>query len=252
MAGDQFKKPRSGDPLVISADAYGTFLDMAQAFRGGMLGNSVPAGQPVFDSGTVKVRNDSSKTARWSVCGLGNPLFDPDSKPAAFQQAPVLLAVDPVDDCKGNLCVFLEPIAQGKIGPARVSGRCLVQLDNRDDDDGHERLWMRYADVHDESVLLMPCGSLKVLWCQQEKSAEAWAVVCAGPIGGQSWYRGTLQEALSAGGSAACEIQVYGTETADVEAHDRYLGTGSLTSGTAVSVEYDFYGNKFYVTETSC
>ena len=96
------QKVKPGDPLVIPAPTFNTFVDAANDFlarRQDQFQGSRPA---VRHSGIVLVRNDSgADRRRFDVLGIDGPVFAPADAPDTFKNA-VILAGENVLDLFGG------------------------------------------------------------------------------------------------------------------------------------------------------
>ena len=177
--GDTLKKVKPGDPLVIPAAAYNTFVDAAREFlarqhRQAQAGT--PSGQ---HNCIILVRNDSgADRQRYQVLGIDWPIFDPAGDEEAFRNAPALSGVTPAeDDHAGKFVILAEPIASGRIGRAYAAGVCPVKIDVPDED----HAW-RYAEIADgvtANLKVSMQGSAGILW-RAGGTGVQWAVVRLG------------------------------------------------------------------------
>ena len=125
------RKVRRGDPLVISAEAFNSFIDVAQAFRRGRLNARRPAFAPRGGQlSTVRVRNKTGTAlTRYAVVGLDQPAVSPGDNEEEFTNHIVLDGVVPsVDEHAGRFAVLLEPANPDAVVRACVSGPCVVRL----------------------------------------------------------------------------------------------------------------------------
>src|SRR3972149_5574096 len=129
MVGD-LQKVKPGDPLVIPAVAYNTFVDAARDYIARQQDQGQSARRGSRHSGIVLVRNDSgSDRSRFDVLGVAGAVFDPSTDLDAFKNCPALSGVTPsASSHTGRFVVPLEPMSAGAIGPAMASGVCPVRV----------------------------------------------------------------------------------------------------------------------------
>lgn len=196
--GDAMKKVRTGDPLVVPAQAYNAFIDAAKDFhqRTTHLGQQATPGYR--SAGIVLVKNESGEDrARFDVLGLGDPIFLPDAGAVAEQSFKNAVAFrgDMPDETlhRGKFVILLEPLAAGAIGRAYLAGVTVARL--RLEDAAQQ---VTHAEIIDaDAAALQPAvgGSAAVLW-YQEQTGDVWAVVRLGnaaPAG--VWVQITSTEA---------------------------------------------------------
>ena len=148
---DYLKSVRRGEPIDLSAAAWNKLMDMAR--RDGERGASGVA-DPLFarrDRDLVLLKNISGiEYPRWGVLGLGAPVYLPQHNPPSgkqelpqdFAENLVLKGEMPVAGVhEGLFGVLLQPLKDGEIGPAVVSGTfgCVIVVQ----DERH-----RFADVY--------------------------------------------------------------------------------------------------------
>jgi len=176
MPGGDFQRVTRNDRLVIPADAYNAMLDAAEAERGQRFrGGALPA-TGFGQTGIIKVRNDTgSAVARFHVLALDEPIILPSANEDEFKRQVAFACVEPTTAHEGLWVVLLEPLADGAIGRAVVSGatvaRLQVDTDNSDD---------RVEVENGETVLLLgSAGTGQLLW-REGGTGEQWAVVRVG------------------------------------------------------------------------
>lgn len=148
---DYLKSVRRGEPIDLSAAAWNKLMDMAR--RDGERGASGMA-DPLFarrDRDLVLLKNTSGiEYPRWGVLGLGAPVYLPQhNPPSGKQELPQDFAENLVlrgemsvaGVHEGLFGVLLQPLKDGEIGPAVVSGTfgCVIVVQ----DERH-----RFADVY--------------------------------------------------------------------------------------------------------
>jgi hypothetical protein len=168
------EKVKSGDPLVVPAATYNTFVDAARDYLARQQDQAQSARPGGRHSGIVLVRNDSgSDRSRFDVLGVSGSLFDPAADLDAFKNCPALSGATPsASSHTGRFVVLLEPIAAGAIGPAMASGVCPVRVQVDD-------ATLQLADVKNSDATCLKTsrtGSATILW-RQSGTGTIWAVV---------------------------------------------------------------------------
>lgn len=246
---DQLKKVAPGDELIPrlrSARWFNSTIDAANDFKRRQQ-NRATRHKPILrQAGIALVKNTSeSDVSRFGVLGIAGVLVSPTDDAAQFADA-IAFEGDTPDRTSHlhRFAVCLEPIAAGKMGWAVVDGLIQVTIDV-------QASWHEHADVYDSDASKLksyPFGAAQILWVESG-TGEQQAVVRIGVPGGQTWWRGTLDETLSQGSSALATLTNAGTVTV----YDNFLGTGeSLSSGGKIGVEYEPTDDKFWATEAEC
>jgi hypothetical protein len=198
MNGDAFQRARPGEKLRLSATAWNACLDAAEAHKRGQPGNG---GGPVQfrQADIVLVKNASgSDVGRFGVLGIDGVIVTPDDSLIEFQNQVALRGITPdKDDHAGKFVICLDPIANGQIGRAWVSGVCPVQVSIQD-------VSHKFCDVlnADRAKLRSGAnGSARILYKQSAEPGVAWCVVRMGDGGDQhlrvgkttsQWLKNTL------------------------------------------------------------
>lgn len=181
----EFKRVSSGDSLNIPAKTYNVFCDAAEDFidrTGG--GPSTRGGAGSRDPDIVLVRNDSgAAVARYGILGIDDVIITPTANLDEFKQRVALSGVTPTTDHADSFVVLLEPLGDGVIGQAVVSGAVQVQIDIVAESDTTCE-----AANGDSQKLKSGGGSCRILW-KESGTGTKWAVVRLG--GGGSGDRVT-------------------------------------------------------------
>ena len=176
--GDHLKKVKTGDPLVIPAQAFNSFVDAANDLKARQMdgGNGVHRSMPVQ---YVLVKNGSGADLdRFGVLGIDAPVILPTDNLDEFKNRVVLSGVTPAAKHAGRFVVLHEPLANGSIGRACISGACLVKVNVIRE--GHT-----FADVEPAQagrLKSVASGSASILW-SESGTGEKWAVVKLGTPG---------------------------------------------------------------------
>ena len=134
---DGTRKVKPGDALDFPAQAYNDFVDAATWVKAhGALGGSIKKGSASGLQKTadiVKVRNGGSETfSQFDVVGLREMLFDPsssDTLPEWKKNPPTFDVGRPRCEDVAKFAVLLEPIVEGEVGLAVISGAVQVLVD---------------------------------------------------------------------------------------------------------------------------
>jgi len=122
------QKVKPGDPLVIPAGTYNTFVDAARDYLDRRNDQGQEAHPAARNSGIVLVRNDidpPQAADRFWVLGIDVPVITPTDNETEFQNRVVLSGAVPwISSYRGRFVVLLEPLAAGAIGLGVVSGVC--------------------------------------------------------------------------------------------------------------------------------
>lgn len=171
---DPFKKVQAGQSLDISAQAWNAFLDNARSQKSKKHDELAEPPEMFRQADIIKVRNDSGQDCnRFSVLGIGAPIISPTDNLREFKnQVAVSGAVPQHPQHFGKFVILLEPLRNGKIGRAWVSGVCPAYVYVED-------ACHNYADVADGEVSALfsrPSGSARILW-RAGGSGFQWAVI---------------------------------------------------------------------------
>ncbi len=179
--GDTLKKVKPGDPLVIPAATFNTFVDAARDYlqrRHCQSQQGTPSGR---HNCIIHVRNDSgADRERYEVLGIDSPIFDPAGDEEAFMNTPAVSGVTPAEeDHAGKFVVLLEPVAVGELALAVAAGAVPVRVDVPDEDYPY-----RLAEVTDGSASHLTAaknGSAVILW-REGGTGVQWALVRLGNL----------------------------------------------------------------------
>lgn len=175
-----------GQPLTIPADDWNRIVDATRAFyeqqgtRGGLATVGISGGR---QASVVLIKNASGQDQdRFAVLGIDAPIITPgaEGNEDEFKRQVALSCVTPTADHAGRFVVLQEPLADGAIGRACVSGVTVVRLQMENEDD-------TIADVADgESGHLVSgtSGNAVILWKEEEGEGDTsggrWAIVRIG------------------------------------------------------------------------
>lgn len=172
-----------GDPLVIQAATFNTFVDAARDFQQRQMNTGRTSLPEPQQTGIILVRNDSGTDRdRFDVLGINDVLIDPSDNETEFTNRVAVAGVTPTADHVGRFVVLLEPIKSGSIGRAYVDGVCVARVEMIDE--SHT-----YADIEAGTAAQLVSstfGSVRLLWVQPEEDRDdiAWCIVRLSSPGG--------------------------------------------------------------------
>jgi hypothetical protein len=176
--GDTLRKVQVGDPLAIPASTFNSFIDAARDFRARQTSATSDPLQSFRQAGIVPIKNGSTEDRnRFDVLGISAPLFSPTDNIEEFKNRVSLTGVKPAAATHlGKFAILLEPMKDGAIGRACVSGVCPARI-------YIEEEWHQYADVEDDQPAHLksrPSGGAHILWKESGAGAEKMAIVRVG------------------------------------------------------------------------
>jgi hypothetical protein len=126
----------------------------------------------------VPIKNSSTEDrGRFDVLGISAPLFTHTDNADEFKNRVALSGVKPTAAAHlGKFAILLEPMKDGAIGRACVSGVCPARIYIEED-------WHQYADVEDNQPAHLksrPSGAAQILWKETGEGADKWAIVRLG------------------------------------------------------------------------
>ena len=180
---DTFKKVQRGDPLVIPAATFNTFIDAARDFQQRQRSARRRAQRERQDAGIILVRNESGQDReRFDVLGIQGRIITPTDNADEFTNRVALSGDVPSTTHAGRFVVLLEPLRDGAIGRVCIDGVCVVRVEMVDEGHG-------FADVKagDASELeSAAAGTAQLLWVQPEEDRDdpaiAWTVARLGVL----------------------------------------------------------------------
>jgi hypothetical protein len=178
------KKVQPGDALKIPASTFNTFIDAARDFQQRTRHLGQQATPTHRSAGIVLVRNESGYDRdRFDVLAVSGSVFTP-SDLDAFKNDVVLTGATPTagrDD--GKFVILQEPLEDGAIGRAVLSGVTPVRIDVANAD--HQ-----FADVADNDatkLISADHGEAQILW-KETGTGLKWALVRLGNVGAPRRY----------------------------------------------------------------
>jgi hypothetical protein len=184
------KKVQSGDPLVIPAGTFNTFVDAARDFQQRQRSQQQRPCSSFTDRSTVLLRNDSGAgRSRFSVLEVDGVVIGPGDNLESFQNTPAVTGVTPTEDHAGRFAILLDPIEAGEIGRALLAGVCPCQVDVTDE----EHRYAAPTDGDASKLTSAESGPAHLLWADTGTGTKWCLVRLGGP-------------APTAGGDAAIKI----------------------------------------------
>lgn len=192
------KDVRPGQPVRFSAASTNAWNAAARAHASsGHTGPTKVRPESFGGIPNIRIKNDSgADVPRHGILKVEGSVFDPTDSDAlaAFRETPVLVGIAPEDDPDGIFVVTFEPIPDGKIGLAYVSGivPCKVNIVHA----SHTHVTMKDADsvlldsqMYGHRILYKPTGT-----------GEKWCYVSLGCMAGPMWV-GIAQATIAPGAS---------------------------------------------------
>ncbi|OHB60686.1 MAG: hypothetical protein A2Y12_04900 [Planctomycetes bacterium GWF2_42_9] len=177
---DTFKRVRDGEKLRIPARTYNAMIDAAQDYANRKNARADSDASGVLPVNMVYIKNSSGVNVdRLNILGISNSMIDVASN--NFKQSTILEGIKPVfaNHSSGRFVVTAEPIKDGAVGRACITGYFPIQIDVTNE--SHT-----YADVNDDivtSLKSVETGSAVILWKEIGLGLK-WALVRFGGSGG--------------------------------------------------------------------
>lgn len=189
-------KVQAGDAIRLSATAWNSFIDAADANTLSQGGEGRPERPEVT---IVRCKNDSTATIpRHSPVAVSGVLISPTGNLPGFQASPAFKITTTSATSGGRLGVSYEPIAAGQIGRVAFGGvmPCQVDIASTDDD---------IAVAHESSTTVLQgqtqgAVGLRILAREVESTlGEQWCLVELGEYRSKyaSFYLGKLNGAIT-------------------------------------------------------
>jgi len=174
---DVLKKVQRGQQLVIPASTYNAFVDAAQDYQRRKLSQQSTGQSTSRDADMVLIKNGSgADRARFEILGINTPVITPTDNLDEFRNRVALSGVVPTAaNHWGKFVVLAEPIRNGLLGQAWLSGVCPVKVDVANANHWH-------ADIADNSAANLKSsggGAAQILW-KESGTGVKWAVVRLG------------------------------------------------------------------------
>lgn len=175
------RKVIRGDPLVIPAATFNTFIDAARDFQERQRSTQRDAVREQRDTGIVLIRNESgADRERFDVLGIDGPIIRRIDNEDEFRQRVALRGVVPSSPHPGRFAILLEPAKDQAIVRACVDGVCQVRV-------RMNREWHNYAVAKSNKASMLesaPSGRARMLWiepiAERADPQIAWTVVQLG------------------------------------------------------------------------
>ena len=230
----QLRHVQRGQPLNIPADDWNRIVDATRAFyeqqgtRGGLATVGISGGGG-RQASVVLVKNASGQDQnRFAVLGIDAPIIPPgaEGNEDEFKRQVALSCVTPTADHAGRFVVLQEPLADGAIGRACVSGVTVVRLQVENEDDPTADV----ADGESSHLVSGTSGNAVILWKEEEGGdGGRWAIVRIGGGGASA------QMLIKITGSSTLADNRWSYSAVEVvpEKQGRYKDKANGWSGTA-------------------
>lgn len=179
---DPFSTVRTGEPFRPRAAAWNKLVELARRDAQGGTRATASGATLREDQSLIRVRNSTGGLMpRWSVVGLGAPVFEPahgtpDTIPQDYAENLALKGETPaVGTHEGRFAVLVEPLPDGAIGYAVASGMTAAIVNVGDSSHKFAEIpasaspWLRSADA----------GGAQIIW-KEAGTGERFAVLRIG------------------------------------------------------------------------
>lgn len=176
------RKVQSGDPLVIPASSYNTFIDCAKDYLSRRQ-NTLQGKSSNVSTRPIYIKNQSGQDCgRFAILGIDGVLHDPDTAADSFQNQVVLTGTVPTAASHGNgkFVILQEPAANGQIVKAASFGGAQVRISVTDETHS-------FAEITDNEcghMTSVESGPVSILW-KQPGTGVKWAMVRFGSPAGE-------------------------------------------------------------------
>lgn len=187
-----------GQPLRMAAEQINALNKMMRV-NAGVAGG--PVGIPEPAKNIILCRNNSgSDIARWGILEISGVVFNPASgsdAEATFTSTPCVTGVTPTDSAK-PFVIAVEPIADGVIGRAAVSGVVQCKLDVLNKSHAFARTKAGSASQMETADV----GPSAIIWKQSGSGGGKWSLLRVGGGGGVGVRFGEVSTAWNKGTTA--------------------------------------------------
>lgn len=185
MAGDPLKYMRVGDPPGIDVDAWNALVDGVRPHGKRPVQDNLPPPFPLnHDAADILIRNDSGADRnRFDILGLSSPLITHSTDSTALNECLRRVALSGIEPASGHVrkfCVLQEPIGDGQIGRAKITGYTFVYTNGSGSESFAKAVAAQYSALD-----LASDGSAEILWREGTGSSKLALVrLGAGEAGG--------------------------------------------------------------------
>ena len=174
-----FQKVHVGQSMGAGfpAHIYNALIDLINAQRRGRLNRPANWVDTIRSAGIVQIQNNSGAVrARGEILGIDSPLILPSADANEFADALRLIGVEPAaEHVPDRFAILREPIEDGKIGLATVSGVCQVIVSVTDEIHNYAACYpATYAGLYSH-----PYGGARILW-RESGTGVKYAIVRMG------------------------------------------------------------------------
>lgn len=248
--GDPLKKVLPGQQLSIPAQAYNAFVDAALAHRGvGAHGPQVPERTYSRPPGLVRVRNMSGvDLPRFSPIGVSNVAISPTASLPNFQNTPIFHGFQPVSSqYRGKFAVLQEPLANGALGDAVLSGITVSQISV--EHATHDRVDVNTAGGW--LLLSSYYGAAEILYAESGTGTK-WAILRIGTFESPV-LKATADAQIGVAGSGSVTIKRSGASAQTVTAHLNWMDGGQpIAAGNELFVRFFPDEGKWIIVGAEC
>ena len=230
---DTFGHVAPGQPLRIPARTWNALMDDARRstlpsdmFGSGSLGGA--------DLGPVIwIKNTSGGNLdRFSVVGIDGIVIDPADNLAEFKRVLALQGTTPAAGRHDEkFAVLAEPVIDGRLGRAWVTGVCVVQVNMTAAAHGCATI----TDADATMLTSAPTGPARILYVESGTGTK-WAVVRLGASVKQSMWTAKVVAMYDAGGSAWTDLPTDNEYPAYCTANPCVSDGSSVDTGTTIYV----------------
>jgi len=181
---DPYRTYQKGDPTPREAATFNAFARGAQFARDNATKQIAEDREQYRQGSLVKVYNDTGgNLARFSVVGLGDPIFTPTDSEDAFLAEVTFRGHQPSSADIGKFAVLFEPALDGQVVRAFVAGVVQVQVDVANTADT-----CCDAGTSSDNLVSSSTGSAQMLW-KEGGTGVQWAIIRFGiSCGAGSYY----------------------------------------------------------------
>ena len=231
-----------GQPIVLSAGEYNAAVEAGQWYRQfARYGQGGRVQSPPIVATSVWVQNDTGADLdAGAVVELsGSPLTDPGNQYPWFSGI-VRAGDDPV------CAVLYDPIPDGDLGLAVVSGVVFANVDIQDADNTHARISPSATQFTGDFG-----GYARILY-KPSGTGVKWCAVLLGNCE-QIVRKARSSGTITAGSSGTANVYINGASRGSVTAYLDWMdGGGNIASGTDLYIQYFHDEDRWQVVGAEC
>ncbi|MCI0638475.1 MAG: hypothetical protein L0Y72_14175 [Gemmataceae bacterium] len=247
MGGDQHKKLRTGQRLPgLPAKPWNNFL--AKAAQPLPIGRTIAA--PHFRSaGIIDILNNTGSTrAQFNIVGLGDPMVTPATNVDEWRNHLTFEGVALVEaDHANKFAILLEPLQEGSIGKAVVSGvvQCRMEVTTPVTPKDFAKITTNMSRLQDATS-----GPARILWIEGNGQSEQWATVrLPETVSAASTFSGALlhhniDQSIN---DSTWTTLAFNAEPYDTDSyHDNSTNNSRLTIASGLGLKFNIFGNVLF------